>query len=159
MSTNPYAPPAAKIDDVAPAEVSPRLWNPVAAARWSILFSPAFGAILHMLNWQALGEPARARGSRNWAIAVLATLLAGAFIGLLSDGASRALSIGTLLVWYFISGRTQSVYVRERYGKQYVRRGWSRPLLAGLAVYVALILLIGLGLFFAGETAGDGASR
>jgi len=159
MSINPYAPPAAKIDDVAPVEVTPRLWNPVAAARWSILFSPAFGAILHMLNWRALGEPARARGSRNWAIAVLATLVAGIFIGLQSDRASRALSLGTLLAWYFISGRTQSVYVRERYGKQYVRRGWSKPLLTGLAVYVALILIIGLGVFLAGEAAGDGAPR
>lgn len=32
------------------------LWNPNAAANWSLLFTPLFGAYLHMLNWRSLGE-------------------------------------------------------------------------------------------------------
>ena len=51
---NPYAPPKAVVGDVFDGEVAPALWNPTAAGSWSILFSPIFGAYLHMLNWRAL---------------------------------------------------------------------------------------------------------
>ena len=54
MTPNPYAPPKAEVADVGRTEVAPALWNPNAAASWSLLFSPAFGAFLHMKNWQAL---------------------------------------------------------------------------------------------------------
>ena len=36
------------------------LWNPDAAACWSMLFTPLFGTILVIRNWEALGEPKRA---------------------------------------------------------------------------------------------------
>jgi len=36
------------------------IWNPNAAANWSILFTPAFGSYLQMLNWRTLSEPAKA---------------------------------------------------------------------------------------------------
>ena len=50
MNPNPYAPPTARVDDVATGDAAPALWNPNAAANWSLLFSPAFGAWLHMKN-------------------------------------------------------------------------------------------------------------
>ena len=53
-----YAPPTAHVDDVHAARqsaVAPPLWNPGAAMAWSLLFSPIFGAFVHMKNWQALG--------------------------------------------------------------------------------------------------------
>ena len=55
---NPYAPPTAAVADIGTATAAPRppLWNPGAAASWSLLLSPVFGAILHMKNWQAMGE-------------------------------------------------------------------------------------------------------
>ena len=62
MSLNPYSPPGAIIDDVMNA---PPLWNPNAAANWSLLFSPAFGAFVHMKNWQALGEPEKAANAKT----------------------------------------------------------------------------------------------
>ena len=64
MSTNPYAPPKAVVADIAPRQDSPPLWNPNAAANWSLLLSPAFGAFLHMKNWEELGEPAKAAASK-----------------------------------------------------------------------------------------------
>ena len=32
------------------------IWNPNAAANWSLLFTPAFGAYIHYLNWQKMGK-------------------------------------------------------------------------------------------------------
>jgi hypothetical protein len=51
------------------------IWNPNAAANWSLLFSPAFGAYLHMLNWRALGQPGRAASAQHWFLASLTMLL------------------------------------------------------------------------------------
>jgi hypothetical protein len=50
MTTNLYAPPKAQVADIVQAEAAPALWNPGAAASWSLLLSPAFGAILHPHN-------------------------------------------------------------------------------------------------------------
>jgi len=75
---NPYAPPATNVEDVTPLQASPPLWNPRVAVNFSLLFSPVFGAIVQMKNWQALGEAERALKSRNWAIGSLVLLtLAG----------------------------------------------------------------------------------
>ena len=66
MSIDPYAPP--QTDLSAPAaelENNPPLWNPNAAAMWSLLFSPVFGALVHMKNWQAMGEPEKAAASKR----------------------------------------------------------------------------------------------
>jgi len=66
---NPYAPPEAEVADVAgPAflEAAPALWNPAAAASWSLIFSPIFGSWLQMKNWQALGESEKAAKARTW---------------------------------------------------------------------------------------------
>jgi hypothetical protein len=58
-----HAPAATPQDDTAsPTPVS--LWNPEAAAMWSLVFSPAFGAYLHMRNWQQLGRNEKAVESK-----------------------------------------------------------------------------------------------
>jgi hypothetical protein len=46
--------------------VRPRLWNPNAAASWSLLLTPAFGAWLHAANWRALGKPERSAANMVW---------------------------------------------------------------------------------------------
>ena len=61
---NPFAPPQAEVADVPTGEAAPALWNPNAASSWSLLFSPIFGAYLHMQNWQALGQPDKAEQCR-----------------------------------------------------------------------------------------------
>jgi hypothetical protein len=75
MATNLYAPPKARLADVVQHEDAPALWNPGAAASWSVLLSPAFGAFLHMKNWEALGEPDKAAGAKKWVVIYLVTIL------------------------------------------------------------------------------------
>lgn len=63
------ASPAAKRHEQPPAValVAPALWNPNAAANWSLLFSPMFSALLYANNWIALGELQQAGSVRWWA--------------------------------------------------------------------------------------------
>ena len=39
------------------SESQPELWNPNAAACWSIIFNPIFGAWVHARNWKSLNRP------------------------------------------------------------------------------------------------------
>jgi hypothetical protein len=71
---NPFAPPKAEVADPLQDGTWPNLWNPGAAANWSLLFSPAFGAFLHMKNWEALGEPAKAAAAKKWVVLTLIVL-------------------------------------------------------------------------------------
>lgn len=128
VAANPFAPPKADVADVLPGgAVAPALWNPNAAANWSLLFSPVFGAFLHMKNWEALGEPNKASASGRWAAIALVVFvvlaLAGAFLPERPmDGISRAVAIGLLFGWYFASARQQTAYVKARFGKDYPPR-------------------------------------
>jgi hypothetical protein len=153
MTTNPYAPPTAVVADAQQSEGSPAIWNPNAAANWSLLFSPAFGAFLHMLNWRALGELQREATARLWFIAALCMLALYLVLGLVLadfrgvEGVTRALGFGFLLVWYFSAARGQAKFVKEKFGKSYPRKGWAKPLLialAALAGYILVAFLIGL---------------
>ena len=60
------------------------IWNPGAAARWSLLFSPAFGAFIHMRNWQALDQPERAAATGRWFHASLGMLVLQIFTSALN---------------------------------------------------------------------------
>ena len=150
MSINPYAPPKAVVADIVPRQDSPPLWNPNAAANWSLLLSPAFGAFLHMKNWEELGEPAKAAASKAWAIAVLAILVALPLAIVLvpalssSQNVSSAVGLVVLISWYVSSGRTQVRYVKERFGKDYPRRGWGRPLFMAMLAVLAYIVVVGI---------------
>lgn len=119
------------------------IWNPNATALWSVLFSPAFGSYLQMLNWNALGLQDRAVLSRKWFYATLSILGAELLVGLLSilipipylndsdvvDNGISAVALGTLFAWYFLSGRHQIRFVEEKYGNNYPRMPWQKPLL------------------------------
>src|SRR5690242_12112576 len=48
-------------------DAQPRLWNPVAAVRWSLVFTPAFGALLHAANWRTVGKNRPALANMWWA--------------------------------------------------------------------------------------------
>jgi hypothetical protein len=144
VTLNPYAPPTAEVADIAgDAKIAPPLWNPNAAANWSLLLTPAFGAFLHMRNWEALGEPKKALVAKTW---FLLSVLLVAGVSLTSVMAPRLLNSGVqgigvmlLFAWYFTGGRPQVSYVRTRFGKAYPRRGWLAPLAS------AVLMLIGLG--------------
>jgi hypothetical protein len=123
--------------------VRPALWNPNAAACWSILFTPVFGALLHAANWRALGEPARARTNVFcvWVTVALLVLHAGALFVTHSDAMNLYIQtgfVGILVGWYFTIGRTQARYIKaER--PDYVKKGWGVPLLAALCVWGAYL--------------------
>lgn len=143
---NPYAPPKAVVKDVTAMEAAPPLWNPGAAASWSLLFSPIFGSILHMKNWQAMGDEAMAASSRRWAIGSVAFFAIYLLLSMVlpeskaMDTAGRAGGLALLLAWYFSIAKRQSAQVLARYGKTYPRRGWGKPLLLGVLGYVGVIV-------------------
>ena len=141
MSSNPYAAPKAKLTDT--QEANHPIWNPNAAGLWSLPFTPAFGAYLHMLNWRALGDEQKAAGARRWFIAGVVLLAVYLVLGVVAlhgspvaNLLSQALSFGFLIAWYFASARRQAVYVKEQYGDGYRRRPWGKPL--GIAVGLSL---------------------
>lgn len=122
------------------------VWNPSAAAGWSLVFTPAFGAFIHMMNWHALGQPEQAAAARKWFYASLALLML--------QICTRALNarFGTepllvhpagllfFLVWYFASARRQALLVRARYGARYQRKSWDSVLLGAVAAGAAYSL-------------------
>lgn len=144
---NPYAPPKAQVTDVAAEGAAQPIWNPNAAASWSLLFSPAFGSFLQMLNWRALGESQKADDARGWFIVSLAMLavyvLVGAFAAdaQAADAISRAVGFAFLLIWYFAAAKQQAKYVKERWGKDYPRRGWGKPILIAIGAFVGYFLI------------------
>ena len=145
MSTNPYEPPKAPIGEYVPADECPALWNPSAAARWSLVFSPVFGAMVQMKNWSALGEPEKAGSSKRWALVSLVLLTATIAISVIVpesqpiDLLSRFLGLGLLIAWYYKSGKDQIRYVSDRFGKDYPRREWGKPLLIATIATLALV--------------------
>jgi hypothetical protein len=159
---NPYAPPRAQvadIDELASGESAPALWNPNAAASWSLLFTPIFGAYLHMRNWQALGQPEKAASSKNWIIGSLVCVLLLVIVPLFLpdskgvDALGRVFGFALLITWYYAMGKSQQAFVLGKFGKTYPRRGWSRPLLAavgGVIAFFAFVFVVALVIAMAG---------
>ena len=148
--------------DATPA-ARPRLWNPNAAANWSLLFTPIFGAYLHAANWRALGKPERAKVNVAWVLAGVFFLAVNFAALLVPESAMTAQvlrfgGVGLLVSWYFGQGRPQAKYVRETYGRDYDRRGWGVPLLcavAGTLAYLGAVVGAVAALEAARPTAAD----
>jgi hypothetical protein len=144
---NPYAPPNAVVGDVVNAEAAPALWNPTAAGCWSILFSPIFGAYLHMLNWKALGQPEKAAASKKWVIGSIAFSVALILVTLVMpeskslDAVGRLGGLVLLIVWYYAIGKSQQSYVAAQFGKHYPRRSWTVPLLTALGILIGVMVV------------------
>ena len=128
------------------------LWNPNAAANWSLLFSPIFGSYLHMLNWRSLGESERAAASQKWFYAGVGLVVLSLLVGFSSDtDFARALGGIFLLSWYFVSARGQAAYVKDKFGTAYVHRRWGKPLGVAAGVLVGVyVIAITLGLILLG---------
>lgn len=150
MTLNPYAPPKAEIADTAGERISPPLWNPNAAANWSLLFSPAFGAYLHMKNWQALGQANKATSAKVWfvlSVVVLGGLSCASEMVPYSKqlaGSVRVVGFLLLLSWYFGSARGQAAYVKTHFGNTYPRRGWFKALAVAVLALFAFIVVVTL---------------
>lgn len=148
MSENPYSAPQASLDAPVNATLpAAPIWNPNAAACWSLLFTPMFGALLHMKNWQAMGKPDEARNAKWWAIGfAVATVLFWLASAMLPDavlvaGLGRIGGFVMLISWYLISGRGQVQYVANNYGKAYAKRGWGKPFLCLFLVFCGIVVV------------------
>lgn len=148
---NPYSPPLADVSTTPQAQVAsatPALWNPNAAAAWSLMFGPLFGAWLHMKNWQTMGDSDKAAQNKGWLIGtlcfyVLTLVLTLAFPeSKLMDSMQRAAGLGLLIGWYYHVGKWQQATVLARYGKDYPRKGWLKPLGMAVLMLVALVALV-----------------
>jgi GYF domain 2 len=135
-----------------------RLWNPNAAACWSLLLSPAFGAYLHSQNWRTLGDKQRARANMVWFFLLIIMLVVVTFVPFLSSGAlPTGIGVGLLAGWYFSQGKYQVDYVKRTFPNGYTKRPIYLALLAGLLAFVIFLALLG---FVSGAlTRSSGVSR
>jgi tRNA_anti-like len=117
----------------------PSLWNPNAAAVWSLLFTPIFGASIHAINWQALGEEVKAKQSILWALGCIATMVMAYFLPPL---AANLANILYLFIWYFISAKRQVDHVEIRLKNSYTKRGWAKPLIIAIAILSVCVVAI-----------------
>jgi hypothetical protein len=127
--------------DSPPRIQPPALWNPNAAACWSLLFSPAFGAFLHARNAEALGREEEAKANQMWfyvSVGYLTVVLVSIFIPAIPEWPFRVVAIGLLLGWYFALGKKQIAHVKETWGDTYERRPWKKPLLIAFGCLLGL---------------------
>ncbi len=135
-----------------PSNSPPALWNPNAAACWSLLLTPAFGAFLHARNAESLGRTDEAKANRVWFYASLAYLgfvLVSILIPAIPDALFSAAAIGLLLGWYFSLGKKQIKYVQDTFQDRYQRKPWAKPLLVAFGCFVGFLLAIVILAMFA----------
>ena len=125
-----------------PTDAPPALWNPNAAACWSLLFSPAFGAFLHARNAKSLGRPEEAKANRVWfyaSLAYLGVVLVSIFIPAIPEVIFRGAGIGFLIGWYVSLGKKQIHFVKYTWQDRYQRKGWTKPLAVAFACFVGFL--------------------
>lgn len=123
------------------------LWNPDAAALWSLLFTPLFGSVLIWLNARRLADANLLWMARWWLLA--SALLTGSLLTVppLADdpqaaqGHLRLLLAGYVPLWYFLGVRPQSQQVIARHGRGHARRDMVWPVLLGLAITTAVLIV------------------
>lgn len=146
MTINPYSPPTANLETIATSDGAPALWSPGVTAVLSFFLSPVFGGIINMKNWQAMGEPDRARESKIWAIGtvVFYALLIAAEVWLPETTAkswlSRLAGLAFFITWYMMSCTEQKEVIMYRYGTAFPKRGWTIPVLAAFGAYIGFVV-------------------
>lgn len=121
----------------------PYLWNPNSAALWSILFSPIFGAWLHMLNWRELGNEEMAKQNKMWVITLPIASIVLIILDVALDGKlPSTLGISLILIWYFTLGKKQVELVKNELNNEYEKRGWLKPILLAIVSMVAFYIFL-----------------
>jgi hypothetical protein len=123
----------------------PALWNPKAAAYWSLLFSPAFGAFLHARNADAMGRVDEAKANRRW-FYVLIAYLGFTFVSIfvfipIPQGLLELVPTGLLFGWYLSLGKKQVAYFKEAWQDGYKRKPWKEPLLIASGCLIATFIV------------------
>jgi hypothetical protein len=142
------------------AEADRAIWNPIAVAGWSVVFTPAFGAYLLMRNWQTLGEQRRAAQARVWfcfSLGLLGVQLLSAAINRRLNSESTLmdwLGLLYLAAWWVAGVLPQARLVRSRYGAAgYPRKAWDLALLYGVLAGAGYFLVrAGLSLLLVAAT-------
>lgn len=123
------------------------LWNPNAAANWSLVFTPVFGGIIHYLNWQKIGDSSKARVSLIWVGVVTVILILNAVV----EANLQFLFLVVLFAWYFSMARKQVNFVKENL-PGYKKKSWRMPLRNAVGAMIAYTLVIFASInFFQGD--------
>jgi len=115
-----------------PMEDKPTLWGPVAACILSIFLLP-LGAFLHYQNWKTLEQEKKAKTSLIWFICLIVSLIVSLIVPPL-------LNIILLIVWYFVSARSQIKYIKEKYGTEYNKKSLLIPIVIVVVIFMASVL-------------------
>jgi len=107
-------------------EESPPLWNPNAAGMWSLLFTPIFGSILLLKNWQALGDKENISKAKMWLLLSIVMIVPTFLIPMFG--------LVYIIIWYYAWQSKQTKYIKDRWGKKYNKKSWLIPLLIGFTV-------------------------
>jgi hypothetical protein len=132
------------------SDIRPALWNPNAAACWSLIFTPAFGSYLHARNADALGRIDEAKANRVWfrvSLGYLVVVCVSIFIPTIPEAVFRGAAIGLLFGWYLAVAKKQVEHVKQTFHGHYHRKSWAKPLAVGLGCFVAFLVVI-FGLIF-----------
>ena len=115
----------------------PALWNPQVAGLWSVLLSWAFGSFLLARNWEALGNPARAKRCMLWFYAVFPWAAVFALLLYLTPIDLNDLSMDNdgvvflrclvhylvplipMFVWAFVEVKPQAKFIKDNFGDRY----------------------------------------
>lgn len=128
-----------------PTGPPPALWNPKAAAYWSLLFSPAFGAFVHARNADAMGRVDEAKANRRW-FYVLIAYLGFTFVTIfifvpVPQGLLELVPTGLLFGWYLSLGKKQVGYVEGTWQAAYKRKPWKEPLLVASGCLIVTFIV------------------
>lgn len=129
---------------------SATLWNPDVAALLSMPFSPIFGAIIHALNWQRLGQSRRALVAWSWGTFILLAFIGVTFYGAVAHLSAhtihaylRLTQIVALPLWYFATARAQGKFIGLKLKGEYLRESWFIPVAVATILVGALYGLSG----------------
>ena len=117
------------------------IWNPSAAANWSLLFSPVFGAFLQAQNWKVLGEQKKHESSMLWVYSGGLILLLVVIVPSIQQYGG-GIGFLWLLIWYFTASKKQAAYIKEKYDDNYPKKGWFKPVLVAIGIIFALIIVV-----------------
>ena len=99
-----------------------------------------------MLNARAMGDKDQIRQSK-WALIILLVIfLLLPLVALFFNPKNNTFGLILLLGWYFAIGRRQVEAVKQKYGSNYPRRPWFKPLalaVLGMVAYLAYAFIVG----------------
>ena len=137
-------PGGSRMKPVSTVSGTPSLWNPNAAANWSLIFTPAFSAFLHAQNADVLGRVKEAKANRIWLYASLVFLglvTVSCFFPQLPDGVVSLGGLVLLFGWYLSLGRKQIKFVQETWQNRYHKKSWTNPLLIAFGSLCGFVIL------------------